>query len=234
MESVAGRLSLVTIITIVAIASSFTYAYDPSPLQNICVAVSDNSASVFVNGKICKNPKLVTTDDFLISGLHLPASTKNNPLGTGVKVVDVNRMPGLNTLGISIVRTDFAPDGLIPIHTHPRATELIIVLEGSVYIGFVNSVPGTKSKLFAKVLKAGDVFAIPIGLPHFQYNVGNTTASLLATFNSQDFGVVSIPNDIFGTDPPISPDMLAKGFQVDKKAVEYFQSRTWYGPNVVT
>ncbi|XWS64821.1 hypothetical protein CRYUN_Cryun05aG0037100 [Craigia yunnanensis] len=47
---------------------------------------------------------------------------------------------GLNTLGISLARIDYAPyGGLNPPHTHTRATEILVVLEGTLYVGFVTS-----------------------------------------------------------------------------------------------
>ncbi|KAM3748405.1 hypothetical protein ACB098_05G106400 [Castanea mollissima] len=64
---------------------------------------------------------------------------------------------GLNTLGISLARLDFAPYGLNPSHTHPRGTELFVVIEGTFLVGFVTSNP---NKLFTKVLNKGDVFCI--------------------------------------------------------------------------
>lgn len=191
---------------------------------------------MFVNGKICKNPKLVTTEDFHLSaGFHKPGNT-SGPSGSAVNPVDVNRFPGLNTLGITIVRADFAPNGFVSPHTHPRATEIIFLLEGSLYVGFVASNPGSnmKKKLFVKVLEPGDIFVFPMGLIHFQLNVGKTDAVGFVTFNSQNPGVVSYGNDLFATDPLISPDLLARSFQLDKKVVQNLQSQPWFGPNVVT
>ncbi|XP_060216767.1 germin-like protein subfamily 1 member 7 [Lycium barbarum] len=75
-------MSMCWFITTLAIATFFpptAYAYDSNPLQDICVAVNDSKASasfyftyaVFVNGKICKDPKLVKVDDFFASGLNV-------------------------------------------------------------------------------------------------------------------------------------------------------------------
>ncbi|KAL2532878.1 Germin-like protein subfamily 1 member 14 [Abeliophyllum distichum] len=94
--------------TILALASSLAYASDPSPLQDFCVAVNDSKATVFVNGKICKDPKMVTADDFFFSGLNKAGNT-SNPVGSKVTPVNVNQLAGLNTLGISLVRIDYAP-----------------------------------------------------------------------------------------------------------------------------
>ncbi|XP_058005442.1 germin-like protein subfamily 1 member 11 [Hevea brasiliensis] len=114
---------------LLALSSSFAFAFDPSRLQDFCVATNDPKDGVFVNGKFCRDPMLATANDFSFSGL--------------------------NTLGISIARIDFAPyGGLNPPHIHPRATEILVVLEGTLYVGFVTSNP---NRLITKVLNAGDV-----------------------------------------------------------------------------
>ncbi|KAF9612924.1 hypothetical protein IFM89_004340 [Coptis chinensis] len=61
-----------------------------------------------VNGVVCKDPKLTQANDFFFSGLHLPGNTSNF-LGSKVTPVNVAQLPGLNTLGISMVRIDYAP-----------------------------------------------------------------------------------------------------------------------------
>ncbi|PKI38719.1 hypothetical protein CRG98_040897 [Punica granatum] len=126
------KLFLILIICASAISSSF--AYDPSPLQDICVAIAEPENAVFVNGKFCKNPNLTVAEDFLFQGLNIPGNT-NNKLGSKVTPVTVDQLPGLNTLGISLARIDFAPYGLNPPHTHPRGTEFLVVLEGELYVG---------------------------------------------------------------------------------------------------
>lgn len=76
---------------------------------------------MFVNGKVCKDPKVATANDFLFSGLRVPGNTSNK-LGSMVTPANVAQIPELNTLGISLARVDYAPYGLNPPHTHPRAT----------------------------------------------------------------------------------------------------------------
>ncbi|ONK65761.1 uncharacterized protein A4U43_C06F670 [Asparagus officinalis] len=115
-------------IAILSLALVQAFAYDPSPLQDFCVA--DTKSKVFVNGLVCKDPKLAVADDFFFSGLNMPGNTSNR-LGSKVTLVSAANLPGLNTLGISLARLDFAPYGLNPPHTHPRATEILTVLEGT-------------------------------------------------------------------------------------------------------
>ncbi|CAK9156777.1 unnamed protein product [Ilex paraguariensis] len=222
-------------IALVALASSFAYASDPSPLQDFCVAINDPKAAVFVNGKFCKDPKLATADDFFfpppnMSGLNIPRNT-SNPLGSVVTAVNVEQIPGLNTLGISLARIDFGSYGLNPPHTHPRATEILVVLEGTLYVGFVTSNLNPGNRLITKVLHAGDVFVFPQGLIHFQFNPEKTNAIAFAGLSSQNPGVITIANAVFGSTPPISIDVLTKAFQVDKNVVEYLQKQFWWDNN---
>ncbi|XP_059429955.1 germin-like protein subfamily 1 member 7 [Corylus avellana] len=215
---------LLLTVALLAWAFSLASAYDPSPLQDFCVAINDTSSdhAVFVNGKFCKDPKLATANDFFFSGLDTPRDT-SNPLGSNVTLLNVDKILGLNTLGISLARIDFAPYGLNPPHIHPRGTEILVVLEGTLLVGFVTSNPD--NRLFSKVLNAGDVFVFPIGLIHFQFNVGKTNAVAFAGLSSQNPGLIIIANAVFGSNPPINPDVLTKAFQLDKNVVNYLQKK---------
>ncbi|KAL0383763.1 UNVERIFIED_CONTAM: putative germin-like protein 2-1 [Sesamum calycinum] len=244
------------------------FAFEPSPLQDFCVA--DFTTSARVNGHACKNPASVQASDFSFSGLHLPGNTSNpngskvtpvavaqlpglntlgismrnvgtgnavaiaalssqnpgvitianagfgskpgissdilakafqwaapawkhiEPNGSKVTPVSVAQLPGLNTLGISMVRIDYAPWGINPPHTHPRATEILTVLEGSLQVGATWEL----EMLFA-----------------------------IAALSSQNPGVITIANAVFGSKPGISSDIIAKAFQVDKSVVYQLQAK---------
>ncbi|XP_027349119.1 germin-like protein subfamily 1 member 7 isoform X4 [Abrus precatorius] len=176
------------LVAVLALASSLASAYDPSPLQDFCVAINETDG-VFVNGKFCKDPKLVKAEDFFI---HVEPGNTANPLGSQVTPVFVDQLPGLNTLGISLARIDFAPKGLNPPHTHPRGTE---------------------------------------GLIHFQLNVGYGNAVAISGLSSQNPGTIIIANALFKANPPISPEVLSKAFQVDKKVIDQLQKNSWYDNN---
>ncbi|XP_058103679.1 putative germin-like protein 2-1 [Magnolia sinica] len=178
--------------------------------------------AALVNGFVCKDPEEVKADDFFFMGLDKPGNT-DNKVGSVVTPVNVAQIPGLNTLGVSLARIDFAPYGLNPPHTHPRATEILTVLEGTLYVGFVTS--NTENRFITKTLHKGDVFVFPVGLIHFQFNIGDTNAIAIVGFGSQNPGTITIANAVFGSNPPISDDVLAKAFQVDKKIVDYLQSQ---------
>ncbi|XP_026453588.1 putative germin-like protein 2-3 [Papaver somniferum] len=204
---------LVVAAAFLALFSSVVYANDPSSLQDFCVAAKNPNAAVFVNGLFCKDPKLVVAEDFYLAGFNKVGIVKSAQ-GSLVTPANVAQIPGLNTLGISLVRIDYAPRGINPPHTHPRATEVLVVLEGSLNVGFVT-----------KVLHKGDVFVFHIGLVHFQFNAGHIRAVAIAALSSQNPGVIIIANALFESKPSIDDDVLAKAFQVDKKVVNFIQSK---------
>ena len=104
-------------------------------------------------GKFCKDPATVIASDFFFPELNIPSNRTANKLGSSVNLVNVDKFSGLNTIGISLAHIDFAPYGLNPHHTHPRSTELLVVIEGTLLVGFVTSNP---NKLFTKVLNKGE------------------------------------------------------------------------------
>ncbi|XP_050148855.1 putative germin-like protein 2-1 isoform X2 [Malus sylvestris] len=213
---------ILLLITFLAMTCALVIAFEPSPLQDFCVADTTSSGSYRINGFPCLDSKLATAEHFFFSGLHIPGNT-SNPVGGKVTPVNVGQIPGLNTLGISLARIDYAPWGVIPPHTHPRATEILTVLEGSLNVGFVTSNPN--NKLISKVLNKGDVFVFPVGLVHYQQNVGNGIAISLSSLSSQNPGVNTIANAVFGSNPAISEDVLAKSFQVDKSVISSIQAK---------
>ncbi|CAL9779770.1 unnamed protein product [Musa acuminata subsp. burmannicoides] len=193
-------------------------AADPDMLQDICVA--DPGSGVKLNGFACKPPANVTEADFFFKGLATPGAT-NNTMGSLVTGANVEKIPGLNTLGVSMSRIDYAPGGLNPPHTHPRATEIVFVLDGTLDVGFIT----TANKLIAKTITKGEVFVFPRGLVHFQKNNGAMPAAVIAGFNSQLPGTQSIAATLFAATPTVPDDVLAKAFQIGTKEVEDIKSR---------
>ncbi|KAJ6417981.1 hypothetical protein OIU84_001379 [Salix udensis] len=77
----------------------------------------------------CKNPNSVVASDFKSSKLSHPGDT-HNFLRSSLTLDTAADFPGLNTLGLSIARTDLEVDGLTVPHSHPRASEILFVSTG--------------------------------------------------------------------------------------------------------
>ncbi|KAL6864966.1 hypothetical protein ACP4OV_016117 [Aristida adscensionis] len=218
MATPSPLLTCAIVAAALVLLPSPSLAGDPDMLQDICVA--DLTSAVKVNGFACKAAAAVTADDFYFRGLAGAGNT-SNANGAVVTGANVEKVPGLNTLGVSMSRIDYAPGGLNPPHTHPRATEMVFVLEGALDVGFVT----TANKLVAKTIAAGDVFVFPRGLVHFQKNNGDAPAAVISAFNSQLPGTQSLAMALFAATPEVPSNVLTKAFQVGTKEVDKIKSR---------
>jgi len=101
-----------------------------------------------------------------------PGAAQAQP--SGIKRTDLQRhdlsVPGREAVQ---VRVDIEPGVAFGNHSHP-GEEIIYVLEGTFEYQIEGKPPVT--------LKAGDVLFIPAGTVHSAKNVGNVTASELATY----------------------------------------------------
>lgn len=192
---------------------------DPDPLQDFCVAIL-NDTSTSLNGFPCKPASQVTSDDFFFDGLTKEGNT-DNVLGFSPSFGNVLTFPGLNTLGISMNRVDYAPGGLNPPHSHPRATESGVVIKGKLFVGFLT----TDNVLYSKVLTAGQMFVVPRGLVHFQMNVGKEKAMAITAFNSHLPGAALLANTLFASKPPIPNGVLTKAFQVEASVIDGIKAK---------
>lgn len=90
-------------------------------------------------------------------------------------------VPGRHTV---TARAEFAPGASAGLHTHP-GEEMGYILEGGVEL----SVEGRPTAM----LKPGDVFFIPAGVPHNGRNLGATKAALLSVFFAEQGKPLATP-----------------------------------------
>lgn len=205
--------SKIVVLIVIVLNQYVSLASDPDPVQDFCIPNTESATSF----NKCKNSSTVTVEDFVYSGIKDPEEFGE----TGLSAISVNSnvFPGLNTLGMSFVRADFEVGGINVPHFHPRATEIAFVLKGKVYSGFVD----TNNQVFAKVIEKGEVMVFPSGLVHFQMNVGDTPATILGSFNSQNPGLQRIPTAVFGS--RIKDKLLEKAFGLSSKEISKLRKR---------
>ncbi|GAU32960.1 hypothetical protein TSUD_358270 [Trifolium subterraneum] len=171
---------------------SFT-SHATSSFKDFCVAnllLRDTPS-----GYPCKPQSLVTENDFVFSKLE--PGPPITPFNGGTTTVSVNNIPGLNGLGISAGRVDIGINGTVPMHFHPDATELLIMVEGEMTAGFI-----TPTKLIMKTLNPGDVMVFPKGLLHFQVNFGVGKAAAFVAYSSSNPGLHILDTLLFDTNLP--------------------------------
>ncbi|XP_043725336.1 germin-like protein subfamily 1 member 1 [Telopea speciosissima] len=190
---------------------------DPEPLQDFCVADTVNPHSMFLNGAPCINPSQAISCHFMTSILAKPGNTSANRFGFNVTLTNIQNLPGINTQGLTMARVDIAVNGYIPPHSHPRASEVTILLKGNILVGFID----TSNKLFTQQLRPGDSFVFPKGLTHFLYNIDmSSPAVAVAGLNSQNPGAQLVSLATFASKPRIPDEVLKNAFQIGGQDVE--------------
>lgn len=191
---------------------SFLLAYlsiSDATVQDFCVG--DLNLPDGPEGYSCK--KKVTADDFAHTGLGAIGNT-TNIIKAAVTPAFAAQFPGLNGLGISIARLDIAPGGVIPMHTHPGANEVLVVIQGTINAGFISSA----NKVYIKKLYKGDIMVFPQGLLHYQLNAGRGNAVAYVSFSSQNPGLQILDFALFAND--LSTELVTATTFLDKAQVQ--------------
>lgn len=177
------------------------------------------------------DPEL-TTDFFVpegtnkstLTGAYFSTSILRNGSGLvppskyAIKRVNSDALPALTGLGVSTALLEYLPGGINTLHTHPRGSEVLTVLQGELNVGLIDS----GNKLYTKVLQSADVFVFPKGLVHYQINLGNSTVLAYAAFSSSNPGTISLPVNIFASG--IEDVVLETAFKVDGGVVDELQA----------
>eukprot|EP00245_Coleochaete_scutata_P001266 TRINITY_DN1154_c0_g2_i3.p1 TRINITY_DN1154_c0_g2~~TRINITY_DN1154_c0_g2_i3.p1 ORF type:complete len:179 (-),score=39.19 TRINITY_DN1154_c0_g2_i3:25-561(-) len=164
MERVRASFLMLVALTLLATA----VASDPDPISDYVVE---------------GNPK---AEDFKFSGLL--KSFKAKP-GNGELIFDAGdarTFPVLQTQGLSVAMASIGPKGAVPIHTHPRASEIFVLLKGKVEVAFID----TKGNVFNNTLLPGEMAVFPRGLAHGIVNKDKGVSLALAAVNSASPGIV--------------------------------------------
>ncbi|KAF7040234.1 LOW QUALITY PROTEIN: hypothetical protein CFC21_050150 [Triticum aestivum] len=202
-------------VLLAACAVLLALASDPDMLQDLCVAdYKSLDGPLRLNGYPCKRPESTMANDFFSDVLSVPGNTGGNPSGSVVTTVTVDKVPGLNMLGVSMSRVDYAPWGVNPPHTHSRASELLFDLEGS-DVGFFTS----SGKFVARTVCKGEMFVFPRGLVHFQRNNNGSPAAAISAFNQLP-GTQKLTEALYTASPPVPADVLAWALDLDGCMVE--------------
>ncbi|KAK7261752.1 hypothetical protein RIF29_28071 [Crotalaria pallida] len=180
-------------------------------LKDFCIA--DLKGAESPAGYPCKPSKTLTVDDFVFS-----TSTKGTPNAFNFSITPtfVDQFPALNGLGISTASVEIEKGGELPLHTHPDATEVVILEKGSITAGFISS---TDNKVYVKTLTTkGNIIVLPKGLLHFIINKGKGKATLTLIFTSVRPSVQILDLALFGNN--FDSNVISKTTFLDPKQVK--------------
>ncbi|KAI0774249.1 RmlC-like cupin domain-containing protein [Fomes fomentarius] len=122
-----------------------------------------------------------------------------NPAGTAVGAA-VGNFPALVNNGIAMTVAFLGPCGMNTPHTHPRATEMLYLVNGSITTGMI---PENTSRFVFNQLQAGQAQVFLKGSIHYQQNELCDPVMFVAALNNEDPGVESIAQRYFGLPPDV-------------------------------
>lgn len=135
---------------------------------------------------------LSSDTDFLFDFFNPPpaaisASTQNG------HTVAANRdtFPAVVGNGVSMTVGFLGPCGLNTPHTHPRATEFNIAINGTLEAGMLEE---NGARFIMNTLNPGQATLFPRGAIHFEQNLGCETVMFVAAFSDEDPGVSQLTN----------------------------------------
>ncbi|KAK8360074.1 hypothetical protein E1A91_A04G136200v1 [Gossypium mustelinum] len=164
---------------------------------------------------LAPNQNNVDGSFFTYTGMRVLVNQSTFPANFTILKASMVEFPALNGQSVSYAVLQYPASSLNPPHTHPRAAELLFLVDGSLEVGFVD----TTNKLFTQSLQAGDMFIFPKGLVHYQYNADpNNPAIAISSFGSANAGTVSLPKTLFATN--IDDTILAKSFKTDVSTIQ--------------
>ncbi|KAI4289922.1 MAG: hypothetical protein L6R35_000795 [Caloplaca aegaea] len=153
----------------------------------------------------------------------------NNPpgqsttTGKGGRTVRADRQsfPPLIGTGTSMVLGFLGPCGFNTPHTHPRSTELNLVVRGTLETQFTCE---NGARTIHNTLGTNQMTAFPQGALHTEFNLNCEDTVFVAGFASEDPGVQQTAQTLFGFDQDVVEAAIGSDFTFEGKDVEQFRS----------
>ncbi|XP_068661140.1 germin-like protein 9-3 [Aristolochia californica] len=176
--------------------------------------VHAGDADILSDFLLPKNSTFIDGSFFTFTGLRTVLEMDVPPTFT-VSKASMTQFPALEGLSVSYALLQYPAGSVNPPHTHPRSAELLLVIDGSLEVGFVD----TTNKLYTQTLQVADMFVFPKGLVHYQYNAdAQNSATAISAFGSANAGTVSMPGSLFNTS--IDDGILAESFKTDVATIQ--------------
>ncbi|KAM3064665.1 hypothetical protein ACMFMG_008702 [Clarireedia jacksonii] len=128
--------------------------------------------------------------------------------------------PALVGAGAALAYAEIPPCSFSGIHIHPRANELVAVVDGTITVymipeaGVVNA-NGT-TRVVVNEVSSGMAVLNPQGALHALYNYECETAKGVAAFSSEDEGITVIASSLFAAPDDIIAGQLGLGVSNDQ------------------
>ncbi|KAF2663885.1 spherulin-1A [Microthyrium microscopicum] len=149
--------------------------------------------------------------------------------GKGGRTVRADRLsfPPLTETGVSMTLGFLDGCGFNTPHTHPRATEINIVVDGRLVADFTT---GQGEKVIVNTVEKFQMTVFPQGVLHTEFNPDCTPATFVAGFNNEDPGVQQAAQTLFALQDEVVRATLGNPEVIEGVDLEKFRSQI--PPNV--
>ncbi|OEL22641.1 Germin-like protein 9-1 [Dichanthelium oligosanthes] len=147
---------------------------------------------------------------------HLVSGVAGDTSKFTVSKATAAEFPALMGQSVSYASLVYGAGTVNPPHIHPRASELLLVVQGPLLVGLIDA--AHNGTVYTAALETGDMFVFPKGMVHWQFNNGTDVARAFSAFGSATPGTISLPTMLFetGIDDPV----LEKSFRTDEATVK--------------
>ncbi|KAI0021721.1 spherulin-1A [Xylariomycetidae sp. FL0641] len=118
---------------------------------------------------------------------------------------DAATFPATIGNGMTLAWVNLGPCAMQAPHYHPRASNYIVSIEGSIETYMI---PENGGRLVTNLLDRGKMTLFPKGSLHSMQNTGCGNATLVSALSTEDPGTHSMANGLFN----LPPDMVAAAF----------------------
>ncbi|KAL8772006.1 MAG: hypothetical protein Q9209_002671 [Squamulea sp. 1 TL-2023] len=150
-----------------------------------------------------------------------PSDTKSEGKGGRTIRADRKSFPPLVESGVSMVLGFIGPCGFNTPHTHPRSSEINVVVQGTLETEFTLE---NGARTIRNTLANHQMTVFPQGALHTEFNPNCDDAIFVAGFASEDPGVQQVAQSYFGFDQDVVEAATGNDFTFEGKDVEEFRS----------
>ena len=141
---------------------------------------------------------MLSASDFLYDFLAPPEGATTTGLGGHTVKSDRKTFPALIGTGVSMTLGFIGPCGFNTPHTHPRSSEINVIVQGRLGTEFVTE---NGVKPIQNTLEKFQMTVFPQGATHTEFNPDCEDAVFVAGFASEDPGVEQSAQTFFELDP---------------------------------
>lgn len=150
-----------------------------------------------------------------------PDKSKTEGKGGHIVTADRKSFPPLIGTGVSMAVAFLGPCGFNTPHTHPRSSEINIVVQGTLKTEFTLE---NKVRTVHNTLGAHQMTVFPQGALHTEFNPNCDNVIFVAGFASEDPGVQQAAQSLFGFDQDVVKAATGNDFTFEGKDVDKFRN----------